>query len=211
MTSTLCSAEITFKTDPKNTDYAAEHGASRNFEPWREEKEVEEEDRLARLEEEENNPMKALENRTVDSKREMEILDALQDIRARNARNERMGQSVDLLAKIEMEEIEDEEDQERKRLEEEDEKIVQEVFAKVRAGPGPLGSGAGSTSAGGAEEPKVVTVKRKAADDVEPDLHSLLPESAKTLIKTSTAAMGAKKKTNKLAGIKVVKKQRTKA
>ena len=46
MTSTLCSAEITFKTDPKNTDYAAEHGASRNFEPWREEKEVEEEDRL---------------------------------------------------------------------------------------------------------------------------------------------------------------------
>ena len=127
MNSTLCSAEITFKTDPKNTDYAAEHGASRNFEPWREEKEVEEEDRLARLEEEENNPMKALENRTVDSKREMEILDALQDIRARNARNERMGQSVDLLAKIEMEEIEDEEDQERKRLEEEDEKIAYET------------------------------------------------------------------------------------
>ena len=52
--STLCSAEITFKTDPKNTDYAVEHGASRNFEPWREEKAVEEEDRLAKLEEEEN-------------------------------------------------------------------------------------------------------------------------------------------------------------
>jgi hypothetical protein len=47
--STLCSAEITFKTDPKNTDYLAEHGASRNFEPWREEKAVDEEDRLARL------------------------------------------------------------------------------------------------------------------------------------------------------------------
>ncbi len=44
--STLCSAEITFKTDPMNTDYAAEHGASRNFEPWRDEK-AEEEDRLA--------------------------------------------------------------------------------------------------------------------------------------------------------------------
>ncbi|THH05434.1 hypothetical protein EW146_g9903, partial [Bondarzewia mesenterica] len=88
---TLCSAEITFKTDPKNTDYSAEHGASRNFEPWREEKAVEEEDRLTKLEEEENNPMKALENRTTDSKREMDILDALQDIRARNARNERVG------------------------------------------------------------------------------------------------------------------------
>ncbi|EGG09645.1 uncharacterized protein MELLADRAFT_30833, partial [Melampsora larici-populina 98AG31] len=32
-----CSNEITFKTDPKNSDYVAEHGAQRNFEPWREE------------------------------------------------------------------------------------------------------------------------------------------------------------------------------
>lgn len=128
--STLCSAEITFKTDPKNTDYAAEHGASRNFEPWREEEAVEQEDRLAKMEEEENNPMKALENRTVDSKREMDVLDALQDIRARNARNERVGHSVDLLANIGIEELENEEDRERKRLEEEDEKLVREVFCE---------------------------------------------------------------------------------
>ena len=33
-----CSAEITFKTDPKNTDYVCEFGATRNFAPWREEK-----------------------------------------------------------------------------------------------------------------------------------------------------------------------------
>ena len=136
--STLCSAEITFKTDPKNTDYAAEHGASRNFEPWREEKAVEEEDRLAKLEEEENNPMKALENRTVDSKREMDILDALQDIRARNARNERVGQSVDLLERIGMEEIETEEDRERQLAEEEDEKLVREVFAQVLVPDAPV-------------------------------------------------------------------------
>ena len=31
-----CSAEITMKTDPKNSDYIMEHGASRNYEPWRE-------------------------------------------------------------------------------------------------------------------------------------------------------------------------------
>lgn len=31
----VCASEITFKTDPKNTDYVAEHGAQRNFEPWR--------------------------------------------------------------------------------------------------------------------------------------------------------------------------------
>ncbi|KAG6845050.1 protein CWC16 [Tephrocybe sp. NHM501043] len=191
---TLCSAEITFKTDPKNTDYAAEHGASRNFEPWREEGAVEEEDRLAKLEEEENNPMKALENRTVDSKREMDILDALQDIRARNARNERVGNSVDLLAQVGMEEIEHAEDAERRRLEEEDEKIVREIFSRV-----PADGVAGAT----------ITVKRKAAD-VEPSVESLLPESARALITekaTAIHAMKKKKGNGKNAlGIKVVKR-----
>ncbi|PWN26822.1 DUF572-domain-containing protein [Jaminaea rosea] len=41
---TRCSAEITFKTDPRNTDYVAEHGASRNYEPWKEGKEQDEAD-----------------------------------------------------------------------------------------------------------------------------------------------------------------------
>ncbi|KAG6813097.1 hypothetical protein H0H92_013951 [Tricholoma furcatifolium] len=191
---TLCSAEITFKTDPKNTDYAAEHGASRNFEPWREEKAVEEEDRLAKLEEEENNPMKALENRTIDSKREMDILDALQDIRARNARNERVGNSVDLLAQLGMEEVEDAEDAERKRLEEEDEKIVREIFSRI-----PTGSD-GAT----------MVVKRKA-EDVEPTIESLLPESARALMNEKTTAIHAAKK-KKISGknglgIKLVKRK----
>lgn len=197
---TLCSAEITFKTDPKNTDYAAEHGASRNFEPWREEKAVEEEDRLAKLEEEENNPMKALENRTIDSKREMEVLDALQDIRARNARNERVGQSVDLLARINAQEIEEEETAERERLEEEDEKLVREVFSRVAV---PSGS----------EETKVVTVKRKA-DNIEPTLQSLLPDSARALITSVALQPAAKRKRPEMKGknvlgIKVVKKVKT--
>jgi hypothetical protein len=30
----VCSSTITFKTDPKNTDYTCETGAQRNFEPW---------------------------------------------------------------------------------------------------------------------------------------------------------------------------------
>jgi hypothetical protein len=204
---TLCSAEITFKTDPKNTDYTAEHGASRNFEPWREEQAVEEEDRLAKLEEEENNPMKALENRTTDSKREMDILDALQDIRARNARNERVGHSVDLLANIGVEELENEEDRERKRLEEEDEKLVRQVFSKVSMAIRPdlssSGSGTGGTPDGA---PITVTVKRKA-DDIEPPLHSLLSESARAQIASKASAPIPSKKA-KLAsslGIKVVK------
>ncbi|KAG1796785.1 DUF572-domain-containing protein [Suillus plorans] len=181
---TLCSAEITFKTDPKNTDYSAEHGASRNFEPWREEKVVEEEDRLARLEEEENNPMKALENRTVDAKREMDILDALQDIRARNARNERVGQASDLVSRITAEE-ETEEERERRLAEEEDERLVREVFSKVSMPALPGGSSAAVADSSGdspteATPPQLVTIKRKA-DDVEPDLRSLLPESTRVV------------------------------
>ncbi|EMR10215.1 hypothetical protein PNEG_01487 [Pneumocystis murina B123] len=88
---TRCSSEITFKTDPKNADYAAEYGASRNFEPWKEKKEEKsEEDRLNELEEEEN-AMTALEHKTIDSKIEMEISDALDEIRTRNAQRERLG------------------------------------------------------------------------------------------------------------------------
>lgn len=197
--SILCSAEITFKTDPKNTDYAAEHGASRNFEPWRGEQAGEEEDRLAKLEEEENNPMKALENRTTDSKREMDILDALQDIRARNARNERLGNSADLLAKLDMEEIENEEDSERKRLEEEDERLVREVFSKIP-----------STSATTDESSsETMTLKRKA-DVAEPSVRSLLSDTSRSLIdlKASTKLSAAKKVKKSVLGIKVVKKQK---
>lgn len=205
--STLCSAEITFKTDPKNTDYAAEHGASRNFEPWRDEQAVEEEDRLAKLEEEENNPMKVLENRTVDSKREMDILDALQDIRARNARNERIGQSVDVVAASGKEDVEEDEDAERRQLEEEDEKLVREVFAKVNM-PVSLGE------TGEPSTPTVVTVKRKA-DDVEPDLHSLLSETTRSLIDTKANVVHTTKKAKMIAknslGIKLVKKPKAKA
>ena len=209
--STLCSAEITFKTDPKNTDYSAEHGASRNFEPWREEKAVEEEDRLAKLEEEENNPMKALENRTVDSKREMDILDALHDIRARNARNERVGKSEDIIGRLGREEVLSPEEEQRRREEEEDEKMVREIFSKVAmpdAGPSHKpGEGSDETP-----DVKVVTVKRKA-DGVEPDLKSLLPESTRAMVNTIVSGPlqpGKNKKADnsKSLGIKLVKKKK---
>ena len=74
--------------------------------------------------------MKVLENRTVDSKREMDILDALQDIRARNARNERAGQAQDSMDRLSEES--DEEDLAQRQAEEEDEALVKEVFSRVR-------------------------------------------------------------------------------
>ncbi|KAM4852532.1 splicing factor YJU2-like [Thomomys bottae] len=76
---TRCLAEIAFQTDPRNTDYATEHGATRSFQAEKllevqrqEEEEQEEEKEL-------NNPMKGLEKRTRDSKLEMEVLENLQE------------------------------------------------------------------------------------------------------------------------------------
>lgn len=90
---TRCSAEITFKTDPKHMDYECEKGAKRNFEPWREAKlnEETEEEMLDRMEREEaeKDAMKDLEKKTIDAKTEMAVADALDDVRMRNAARER--------------------------------------------------------------------------------------------------------------------------
>ncbi|KJR80681.1 mRNA splicing protein Yju2 [Sporothrix schenckii 1099-18] len=97
---TRCSGEIIFKTDPKNQDYSLVSGAKRNVEAWRhatqEEQEETDEQRLDRLEAEEaeangeaaaeQNRMEELEAKTLEAKREMEVADALDEIRTRNAR-----------------------------------------------------------------------------------------------------------------------------
>ncbi len=121
-----CSAEITFKTDPKNTDYEAEHGATRNFEPWREEKFVAEALENEKAKEEAENPMKALEARTLASKREMDILDALDEIRTVNAKAQTVDTNLILekMAAQEQEALE----LEQKRQDEEDSKVAQAYF-----------------------------------------------------------------------------------
>lgn len=132
---TRCSGEITFKTDPKNMDYECEKGAKRNFEVWRQnpgqgnggEMETEQE-RLDRLEAEaaETGVMENLESKVVDAKREMEIADALDEIRTRNARNERAGKKEhveDLVRKAA-----EEKEAERKRIEAEDEEATRKAF-----------------------------------------------------------------------------------
>src|SRR5271155_5866219 len=127
---TRCSAEITFKTDPKNTDYVAERGASRNFEPWREEKPEEtEEERFARLEEEAN-PMKDLEVKQMDSKREMEIMDALDQVRASNARIDKAQREMDpnAILKLIHEEKDDGPIDEEQRLAMEDAEVAKRAF-----------------------------------------------------------------------------------
>ena len=111
-------------------DYQCEGGAKRNFEVWRQkdpdandEKETEEE-RLERLEreEEERGAMANLETKVLDAKREMEIADALDEIRTRNARNERArGRDVGVPDKDEIE-------AEKERIAREDDEMARRAF-----------------------------------------------------------------------------------
>ncbi|CAO3629949.1 unnamed protein product [Mucor fragilis] len=175
-----CSAEITFKTDPKNTDYVAENGASRNFEPWRGE-----EDPESGSDDEPDDPMKSLESRTMDSKREMDIMDALDEIRTRNARSERLDvdEVLDRFSAEDKVVITDR----MKQEEEEDERQAKAIFE----------------SADGQQVRKL--------KEAEPDAISLVGESAKDIPSFKPAAIIKKRKQPAANSIVVVKKQKNQA
>jgi len=119
---TRCSGEFTIKTDPEKADYTCEHGVSRNFEPWRaKDSEIEEQKEKRKLEED-GDVMKVLENRTFDSKMELDILDALADIKSINARNAKV--DVNSVIDLKMGEA----DQWERLMAHEDEKLVQATF-----------------------------------------------------------------------------------
>lgn len=81
-----CTAEFTFKTDPKNADYVCESGAHRTFD--RRKAEREESEARARADAaDRSDAMRALERRTADAKQELDDLDALDELREMNARN----------------------------------------------------------------------------------------------------------------------------
>ena len=81
-----CYSQITFKTDPKNNDYTAEIGASRNHEPWKDIMLAEEEYKNNKKMEMKDDAMKNLEYRTYDSKRELDILEATDKVKELNRR-----------------------------------------------------------------------------------------------------------------------------
>ncbi|MED6150709.1 hypothetical protein PIB30_075101 [Stylosanthes scabra] len=118
---TKCSAELTMKTDPQNSDYVVESGATRNFEPWRAEDEEADGLKRKRESEEMGDAMKSLENRTLDSKREMDILAALDEMKSMKSRHATV--TVDeMLAALQRTS-----DDKEKRLEEEDEALIKSV------------------------------------------------------------------------------------
>ena len=110
---TTCLNEITFKTDPEHSDYTVERGATRNFEPWKQSTKEELLQKQKKEREEVGDAMKALENRTQQSKNDMEIQDAIEEVRERNARAQ--GFSTDDLLGIH---VHSKEDLEEEQLEE---------------------------------------------------------------------------------------------
>uniref|UniRef100_A0A1A9X379 Splicing factor YJU2 n=1 Tax=Glossina brevipalpis TaxID=37001 RepID=A0A1A9X379_9MUSC len=141
---TRCLQEISFKTDPKNTDYEIEAGATRNFMALKlAEEQARREEEEAR-EEETNNPMKLLENRTQQSKNEIELLESLEELRDLNRRQETV--DYDLMLKqyngedkikriLEMQQKEDEETIKSMRLKHKrlqgDTRILEETIETV--------------------------------------------------------------------------------
>jgi hypothetical protein len=85
-----CSAEFCMKTDPKSADYIVEAGATRNYEAGKEASKALEEARKKKEQEEKGDAMKALENRTLNSKRELDMVNALDEMKSLRSRHEQV-------------------------------------------------------------------------------------------------------------------------
>ena len=83
---TCCHSQITMRTDPKQHDYVCEHGASRNYEARRDIAHAETILQAQLKLDSETDKVKKLENKTYDTKREMAILDALEEVKQMNKR-----------------------------------------------------------------------------------------------------------------------------
>lgn len=121
---TRCLQEISFKTDPKNTDYEIEAGATRNFMALKlaEEQAKREEDE--EKEEEATNPMKLLEKRTQQSKQELELLESLEELKDLNRRQ----QTINYDEMLEQYDTSAARLRTVKEQEEYDEQLVKEIF-----------------------------------------------------------------------------------
>ncbi|WWC88019.1 uncharacterized protein L201_002922 [Kwoniella dendrophila CBS 6074] len=217
----MCSSEITFKTDPKNADYICEQGATRNFENWSETDKkathlpgAEEDDEY----DSDGNPLESkiekdamadLEKSQEQSKREMELMDELADLRQRNARLELSNVSSDpnaVLAALHAEKVSIEEEAKRKAEEDEDDALVKQYFSKISA-PSPSAASSSKPQAkipngekdgdddnsqnSDSEEdtalPAALTIKRRpvpgssTTSTAEPSVASILALKGKTL------------------------------
>ncbi|XP_033926892.1 splicing factor YJU2 [Melopsittacus undulatus] len=193
---TRCLAEITFKTDPENTDYTMEHGATRNFQA---EKLLEEEEKRMQKEREEeelNNPMKVLENRTKDSKLEMEVLENLQELKELNQRQA----NVDFEAMLKQ--YKELEAEQKRKEQEEDEQEIREMLEQAQNRRLLLDSDSD-------EEPVKPHVKPEArmnpTDILQEDPQ---PQSKKLKTESWERSVGKLNTKSQLAGLVTVRKQK---
>mmetsp|Transcript_16927 Transcript_16927/g.25610 ORF Transcript_16927/g.25610 Transcript_16927/m.25610 type:complete len:314 (+) Transcript_16927:115-1056(+) len=102
---TSCAQPVSFLTDPKNSDYEMESGATRNYELSKDKRQSEENAAQELKEEEKEDPLKNLENRVLASQREMQEMDNLEEIKAMNMRHVKLlsasGSSFDAKAVLE--------------------------------------------------------------------------------------------------------------
>ncbi|ODN84191.1 hypothetical protein L202_00190 [Cryptococcus amylolentus CBS 6039] len=234
----MCSSEITFKTDPKNADYTCEQGATRNFENWIEndpsgkagkmpdaadDDDYDSDGNLIEGRGDGKDAMADLERAQEQSKREMEIMDELADLRQRNARVELSTADKNpdaLLAALHAEKISAAEEARRKADEEEDDALVKQYFSKVSSGPAPppalkretgTPDGEAGPADGDIEDTALpqLTIKRKIASGKagEPTVASILAAKGKAPDTTGPSAAPAQAKRKregmqKLLGIK---------
>lgn len=123
---TRCLQEISFKTDPKNTDYEIEAGATRNFMALKLAEEQAQREEDEEKEEEATNPMKLLEKRTLQSKQELELLESLEELKDLNRRQ----QTIDYDQMLEQFDTGTVRQKTEKELEELDEQYIKSVFGK---------------------------------------------------------------------------------
>jgi len=125
---TSCLSEISFRTDPANTDYVLEAGATRNFEALSKAEKQAEAEEKAHKEDLENNPMKLLEERTEQSKNEMDRMEALEELQELNKRTVKIDYAT-MLSKYDK--IREEE---TKKQAQKDEDFIKTVFGKEPSG-----------------------------------------------------------------------------
>ncbi|XP_010678701.2 uncharacterized protein LOC104894214 [Beta vulgaris subsp. vulgaris] len=112
---TNCSAELIIKTDPQNTGYVVEAGATRNFEQV-------DKETTKRVAEDLGDAMKSLENRTLDCKQEMDIMAGLHELKSMKSRHATV--SVDAMLEALQRTGKDQE----LKLDEEDEALIKTTF-----------------------------------------------------------------------------------
>lgn len=169
---TRCLQEISFKTDPRNTDYEIEAGATRNFMALKlAEEQARREEEEAR-EEEATNPMKLLENRTQQSRNEIELLESLEELRDLNRRQQdvdydRMLQQYDPTESIRERE---------ERLERLDEEYIKTIKFRYQTSSASAGSSTG--------------LKRVAAEEIIEEIKQEQPDQGPTDDNDTTITIG---------------------